>query len=439
MGLPLRLLALSLLLALLAFFAAGELALIRLRPTRVEELAATGRPGARAVERLQRHLRRALVATQLGAVLSLLALGWGSHSLLLQLRPSAAETGLDLAIFLLLAVLASLLGGILPKAWVLSQPEESALRLAPLLEAVNRSLGPVLAIVEQLADQLLRVTGLPRQWDRLVPALSAGELESLIENDAVTGLEPDERNILEGVFSLRDTLVREVMVPRARMETLPVDVRFGELMQAVLNSRHARFPVIGDSLDDVRGVLDLRLLAEPLARGSLQLDSPLATFLRPVARIQESASLAELLPVIRSGEPLLVVVDEHGGTEGLVTIADLTGEIVGDELEDDGGPPDLQSIGDATWLVAADLEIFELNRQLGLKLPEAENHHTLAGFLLERLQHIPAPGESLHWNGLQFEVVTMDGPRIEEVKLRIGRSGTSRHVTDNAASDGLSP
>ena len=172
MGLPLRLITLVLLLALLAFFAAGELALIRLRPTRVEELAASGRSGARAVERLQRHLRRALVATQLGSVLSLLALGWGSHSLLQQLRPPEAETVLDLAIFLTLAVVASLLGGILPKAWVLSQPEESALRLAPLLEAVNRSLGPVLAIVEQLADQLLRVTGLPRQWDRLVPALS---------------------------------------------------------------------------------------------------------------------------------------------------------------------------------------------------------------------------------------------------------------------------
>jgi len=423
MGLTLRLLGLLLLLALLAFFAAGEFALIRLRPTRVQELAEKGSSAARSVERLQRHLRRALIATQLGASLSLLALGWGSHKLLSQGLPGRDYPLLELLVFLLVALLATLIGGILPKAWVLDKPEASALKLGPLLEAVNRCLSPLLAVVEPLADGLLKFTGLPRQWDRLVPALSASELESLIENDAVTGLEPDERNILEGVFSLRDTQVREVMVPRSGMVTLPVAARFSELMDAVVSTRHARFPVIGDSLDDVRGLLDLRLLAAPLSRGELQPNTPLAPYICGVARIQESASLADLLPVIRNGEPLLVVVDEHGGTEGLVTIADLTGEIVGDELEDDGSPPDLQALGTNSWLVAGDLEIFELNRQLGLKLPEADGHHTLAGFLLELMQHIPSPGEALEWNGHHFEVVGMDGPRIEEVKILVGHGG----------------
>lgn len=421
MGLSLRLLGLVLLLALLAFFVASEFALIRLRPTRVQELAENGSYGALAVERLQRHLRRALVATQLGVSLSLLALGWSVHKLLVGLASNGLHPYLELLVFFSLAIFATLLGGVLPKAWVLRDPEASALRIGPLLEAVNRCLTPLLAPLERLAEMLLLFTGLPREWDRLVPALSAGELENLIENDAVTGLEPDERNILEGVFSLRDTQVREVMVPRNGMVTLPLGVSFAELMQAVLSTNHARFPVIGDSLDDVRGLLDLRLLAEPLSRGELQPHTPLAAYIRNVERIQESASLAELLPMIRNGEPLLVVVDEHGGTEGLVTIADLTGEIVGDELlEDDGSPPDLQPLGKDLWLVAGDLEIFELNRQLGLKLPEADGHHTLAGFLLERLQHIPTPGEALRWGGHHFEVLTMDGPRIEEVKIWLG-------------------
>lgn len=421
MGLSLRLLGLVLLLALLAFFVASEFALIRLRPTRVQELAENGSYGALAVERLQRHLRRALVATQLGVSLSLLALGWSVHKLLVGLASNGIHPYLELLVFFSLAIFATLLGGVLPKAWVLRDPEASALRIGPLLEAVNRCLTPLLAPLERLAEMLLLFTGLPREWDRLVPALSAGELENLIENDAVTGLEPDERNILEGVFSLRDTQVREVMVPRNGMVTLPLGVSFAELMQAVLSTNHARFPVIGDSLDDVRGLLDLRLLAEPLSRGELQPHTPLAAYIRNVERIQESASLAELLPMIRNGEPLLVVVDEHGGTEGLVTIADLTGEIVGDELlEDNGSPPDLQPLGKDLWLVAGDLEIFELNRQLGLKLPEADGHHTLAGFLLERLQHIPTPGEALRWGGHHFEVLTMDGPRIEEVKIWLG-------------------
>ena len=211
------------------------------------------------------------------------------------------------------------------------------------------------------------------------------------------------------------------MVPRSGMVTLPVEVRFAELMEAVHRTRHARFPVIGQSLDDVRGVLDLRRLAEPIARGELQKDSALEPYLSPAERVQETSNLAELLAIIRSGHPLLLVVDEHGGTEGLVTAADLTGEIVGDEPEHERAEPDLQAIDgqEGAWLVAGDLEILELNRQLDLDLPEASEHHTLAGFLLERLQHIPAAGEALRHNGVQFEIITMKGPRIVQVKLVI--------------------
>ena len=418
-----RVFAPAALLALLAFFSAAEFSLIRLRPTRVPLLEAEGRPGAAAVARLQRRLRRALVATQLGLTLALVALGWTGRGLAERWARSGAAQGvpqawLDLGVFLLLVLLATLLGGLVPKAWVLHHPETSALRLAPLLEALGRSLAPVLLLIERLSDGLLRLLGLPRQWDQLVPALSAGELETLIETDSVTGLMPDERDMLEGLFSLRDTQVREVMVPRSGMVTLPLEVRFGELMEAVHDTHHARFPVIGSSLDDVRGLLDLRRLAEPIAKGLLQRDSPLAPYVSPVTTVQETTPLAALLPVIRGGQPLLVVVDEHGGTEGLVTISDLTSEIVGDEEDPDNpAEDDLQQLQEHSWLVAGDLEIYELNRELGLQLPESDEHHTLAGFLLERLQHIPAPGESLRWKGHQFQIMAMDGPRIERVEI----------------------
>ncbi|MFM7360434.1 MAG: hemolysin family protein [Cyanobium sp.] len=430
-----RLLALALLLALMAFFAAGEFALIRLRPSRVQQLLEAEQPGARAVARLQQRLRRVLMATQLGAVLALAAVGWLGRGLAIQL---AAELGLslgrselqpllDLGVFLLLVLLATLIGGLLPKAWVLHRPEASALRLAPLLESLTRWLAPLLLLLEGISGVLLRLLGLPHNWDELVPVLSAGELETLIESGSVTGLMPDERSILEGVFSLRDTLVREVMVPRSGMVTLPLEVTFGTMMEAVHASQHARFPVIGSSLDDVRGMLDLRRLAAPIARGELQPETPLAPYLLPVAQVQESASLADLLPLIRSGKPLLVVVDEPGGTEGLVTVADLTGEIVGEDENPLEAAEDLHPLAEGGWSVAGDLEIFELNRQLGLRLPEAEGHHTLAGFLLERLQHIPAPGEGLRWKGFRFQILTMDGPRIERVRIQpaAGEAGST--------------
>jgi CBS domain containing-hemolysin-like protein len=416
-----RYLALATLMVLTAFFAAGEFSLIRLRPSRVQQLVEAGEPGARSVFRLQQRLRRVLVATQLGGVLALLAVGWTGRGLAEQLNAGlaggSAQVWLDGVVFLVLALVATLVGGLLPKAWVLHRPEASALRMAPLVEALTRTMAPLLLLIERLTSALLGLLGLPSNWDQLVPVLSAGELETLIESGGVTGLMPDERSILEGVFSLRDTLVREVMVPRSGMVTLPMAVTFAAMMEAVHSSQHARFPVIGSSLDDVRGLLDLRRLAEPIARGLLQADTPLAPYVVPVAKVQESTPLAELLSLIRSGQPLLVVVDEHGGTEGLVTVSDLTSEIVGEDENPLEADQDLQVMAEGGWSVAGDLEIFELNRQLGLQVPEAEGHHTLAGFLLERLQHIPAPGEGLTWNGFRFSVLTMDGPRIERVQI----------------------
>ena len=258
-----RTLLLIALLVLPALFAAAEVALLRLRPSQVQELTEEGRPGAQSVQRLQRRLRIALLMTQFGACLSLVALGWIGRGFGQRWWPLGMPSGRwwDLVWFLLLVVLATLVAGLLPRAWVLSRPEMAALQLGPVLEGAIWVMRPVLSALDALAALLLRLAGLNQRWDQPVPALTAGELETLIESGAVTGLKPDERNILEGVFALRDTQVREVMVPRSGMVTLPVEVRFAELMEAVHRTRHARFPVIGQSLDDVRGVLDLRHLA----------------------------------------------------------------------------------------------------------------------------------------------------------------------------------
>ena len=421
-----RFLALAVLLALPAFFAAAEVALLRLRPSRVSILIDERTRGARAVQRLQRRLRRTLIVSQLGTALSLLALGWIGRNLGEQLWPSMIVNGSrwwDAMLFLVLVALATLLAGLLPRAWVLSHPELAALRLAPLLESALQVMMPLVILLETLASLLFRLVGLRNGWDALMPVLTASELETLIESGGVTGLRPDERNILEGVFSLRDTQVREVMVPRSGMVTLPVSVRFHELMHAVHCTRHARFPVIGGSLDDVRGVLDLRRLAEPISRGELSANSSLEPYLLPAVRVLETETLEELLTRIRSGHPFLLVVDEHGGTEGLVTTADLNGEIVGEEIKPGDDETDLQPVDGqpGLWMLAGDLEIFELNRQLGLHLPEAHDHHTLAGFLLEKLQHIPTPGEALQHEGMRFEISEMHGPRIQRVRLILPR------------------
>tara|TARA_B100000700_G_C15001581_1_gene836554 strand:+ start:162 stop:1343 length:1182 start_codon:yes stop_codon:yes gene_type:complete len=382
-----------------------------------------GKAGSESINRLQRRLRRALIVVQLGGTLSLVALGWLSQSWSRDwwLNNLDYSRLLDGILFLSIVIASTIISGFIPKALVLNRPEISALKIAPLLETVMAVLAPALFVLEKFASIFLRLIGLNAKWDSLVPALSAGELETLIETGGVTGLRPDERNILEGVFALRDTQVREVMVPRAGMVTLPIDVKFSELMQAVYKTRHARFPVIGESLDDVRGVLDLRQLAASIANGRMQAESPLKPFLEAPTIVLETSTLAELIPLFRSGKPLLIVVDEHGGTEGLVTAADLTGEIVGEEIENTKQEPELEEIEGKsfTWFASGDLEILEINRQLKLELPESDDHHTLAGFILEKFQHIPEVGEVLNYGGISFDITSMKGPRIERVKITL--------------------
>ena len=153
--------------------------------------------------------------------------------------------------------------------------------LTRIFDAVRKGMKPIVTIIEFFTSASLGLFKLNQKWDSLNSGLSAGELETLIETDNVTGLKPDEKNILEGVFALKDTQVKEVMIPRSEMVTLAKNITFSELMKQVDKTRHARFFVIGDSLDDVLGVLDLRYLAKPISRGEMEANTLLEPFLLP--------------------------------------------------------------------------------------------------------------------------------------------------------------
>ena len=419
-----------------AFFAAVEVAILRLRPSRALSLAEEGKYGANSILRIQKRSRKALILAQLGVTISLITIGWLSNGIAKTLWSSNLPSSRfwDLFLFIFIVMITTLISGLLPKALVLNQPEKAALRLAPILETVMQSISPILSLLEKIASLFLKIVRLNNQWDSLVTALPAGELETLIETGGVTGLRPDERNILEGVFALRDTQVREVMVPRSGMVTLPKDIDFAGLMKEVHLTRHARFLVIDESLDNVLGVIDLRQLAEPISQGEMEAKTLLKPYIEPAPRVLETCTLAELIPILKRGNPLLLVVDEHGGTEGLITATDLTGEIVGDEIQPDYKEPELRQIEGSSkeWIAAGEIEIIELNRQLQIQLPEASDHHTLAGFLLEELQEIPSRGKTIMHHEVKFEVTSMKGPRINRVKIILPeKSSNDALINDN--------
>ena len=402
---------LFLLLIFPAFFAASELSFLLIRPSKVLRLIEEKRKGAFSILKIQKRFRSSLIASQFGVTISLIAVGWLSKGLANDFWNvnKFSNRIYDLLLFLFIVLIVTLISGLIPKALVINNPESAALRLTTIFDAVRKGMQPIVSVIEFFASACLRLFNLNNKWDSLNSVLSAGELETLIETDNVTGLKPDEKNILEGVFALKDTQVKEVMIPRSEMVTLPKNITFAELMKQVDKTRHARFFVIGESLDDVLGVLDLRYLAKPISKSEMGANTLLEPFLLPVTKVIETCSLAEILPIVRDFNPFLLVVDEHGGTEGLITAADLTGEIVGDEMLNSRVYSDMKMLDNLSkkWSIAGKTEIIEINKKLGCFLPEGADYHTLAGFLLEKFQMVPKIGDSLEFKNIKFEIISM--------------------------------
>ena len=404
-----------------AFFAASELSVLLIRPSKVLRLIEEKRKGANSILKIQKRFRSSLIASQFGVTISLVAIGWLGNGLASDIwEDNKLENRLfDLILFLLIVIVSTLISGLIPKAIVINNPESAALKLTSIFDSVRRGMRPIVSLIEFFASACLRLLNLNSKWDSLNSGLSAGELETLIETNSVTGLKPDEKNIIEGVFALKDTQVKEVMIPRSEMVTLPKDITFSALMKQVDKTRHARFFVIGESLDDVLGVLDLRYLAKPISKGKMEANTLLEPFLLPVTKVIETCSLTEILPLVRDYNPFLLVVDEHGGTEGLITAADLTGEIVGDEIQNSSIYSDMKQLDNSSknWSMAGKSEIIEINKKLGCFIPEGSDYHTLAGFLLERFQMIPKIGDTLEFKNIKFEIISMSGPKIDRVKI----------------------
>ena len=430
----LRLLSVLMLIIINGFFVTAEFAMVSVRRSRINQLVESGNATAKTVQNLQQNIDRLLSTTQLGITLSSLALGWiGENTMAIVVAraiahlpiPSALNQSLAHSIaipvaFLLVAYLQIVLGELCPKSLAMLYSEKLALLLGPLSLAIARFFNPFIWILNQSTHWLLRLGGIrytPGGWYNQV---TPEELQMIIATERESiGLEAEERELLSNVFEFGDVLVEEVMVPRTRIRALPNNATFQHLLNEVVSTGHSRYPVMGDSLDDIRGIIYFKKLAEPLSTGILSLDSPIDRWIRPARFVQEYMPLSELLPLMqRSQQAMVMVVDEFGGTAGLVTINDLVAEIIGDhhELE---RPEEaiVQMIDDQTFLVQAQIDIEELNDLLNLNFPINDDYQTFGGFIIYQLQKIPNQGENLVYDGLEITVVTAEGPRLNKIKI----------------------
>lgn len=450
----LRLLSVLLLIAINAFFVTAEFSMFSVRRSRINQLVNAGDVQAKTVQGLQRSIDRLLSTTQLGITLSSLALGWIGESTMavpvaevmvkLPLPPRLSQSiAHSLAVpvaFFLIAYLQIVLGELCPKSVAMLYSEELARFLGPPSSAIARFFKPFIWILNQSTRFLLRLVGVQYAGQSWYSRVTPEELQLIITTEREsTGLEAEERELLKNVFEFGDVLAGEVMVPRTNIAAIPKNATFQTLLLEIAKTDHSHYPVIGESLDDICGIIYFKELAEPLSKGQLTIETPIAQWIRPARFIQESRPLSELLPLMQQSHlAMVMVVDEFGGTAGLVTLKDLIAEIIGEHPEPESNKElDIKVLDDHTFLVQAQMDLEEVNEMLDLDLPLADDYQTLAGFLLYQLQKIPVEGESSNYENVELTLVSAQGSRLHQIRIH-RRELTTAQSTGNFLNESTS-
>lgn len=423
----LRLLSVFLLIAINAFFVAAEFSIVSVRQSRINQLASAGDVQARTVQDLQRSIDRMLSTAQLGITLSSLALGWiGEKTVAVLLSATLAGSVVHMvsipAAFLLVAYLQIVLGELCPKSLALLYPEQLARFLGPPSLAIARFFNPFIWVLNQSTRWLLRLFGIRSEGHIWSSRVTPEELQLIIQTSSTSPeLEEDERELLTNVLEFADVTVREVMVPRIGIIAIPQDATLRDLLHEVDAAGYSRYPVIGESLDHVVGTIYFKDVAGALVDSTVTLDSPISSWLQPTRFVPEHLQLSELLHLMQeSGLTLMMVADEFGGTAGLVTLEDVTEQIIGytEESPNSTEESPIQILEDGTMLVQAQMNLEEVNELLELDLPMTEAYQTLGGFMIHQLQKIPAQGESLGYSNLNITVASVVGPRLHQIRIQ---------------------
>ena len=406
------------------YFAASEIALVSLREGQVRRLAEDGKRG-RVVARLREDPSRFLSAVQVGVtVAGFFAASYGGATLAVKLHrvlirwglsAGLAETVALIAVTLVVSYVSLVLGELGPKRLALQRPEKVALFVAPVLNGVAKVLRPVISFLSTSTNAVVRVLGID-------PHLKADEVSEEELRDLVSSheeLTPEERRVLTDVFTATDRVLREVMVPRTEVDFLAESSEVEEAAAYVENRPHSRYPVIGDSLDDVRGIVHVRDLLTAAHRRDHGKEGPatVGQLARPALTLPGSLPLVPALSQMRQHGHMAIIIDEYGGTDGIVTLEDLIEELVGD-IEDEYDPhgPSSGRREDGSMELDGLLHRDDIKELTGIELPEA-HFTTLAGFIISQLGRIPTEGDTVEALGHRFTVTEMDGRRVARVRI----------------------
>jgi len=396
------------------FFSGSETALIGISRERVHRLADTD-PRGRRLEQLvsqpERMLSTLLVANNTVNVLSASVATILFVSLIGEAWGPWIATGVMTAVLLVF-------GEITPKTIAARHPERFSLRVAPVIWNLSIVLAPIARFFSAITRGLLRL--LRVNIDDDADGVTEDDIRALAALSHRGGqIEQAEREIIDALFQLADTSVREVMTPRLDIATVPLPLTAEDLRRAVTDTGHSRFPVTADGLDDLQGIVHVKdLLRQPGDSADLE------PILRPPDYVPETMSVLDTLQEMRTRRyGMAVVVDEHGGVEGIVTIKDLVSELVG-ELHDeyDPGTPTVTQLADQVWIADGRVDIDDLEGAINHTIPQGP-YSTVGGFIMTTFGKIPDRGDQIVDLGFRYTVLSMDRQRVDRIKVeRIDRT-----------------
>lgn len=419
------------------FFVAAEFALVAVDRAKVENDVEAGRRRARVAKGLLAHLSFHLSGAQLGITVTSLLIGLLAepaiaellHPALEPLLGSAAVIGVSLAIAIFVAtVVQMIVGELVPKGLAIARPETTVYLLGPLVRVYGIIFGPLIRMLNGAANRTVRLLGV-EPTEELSHVRTLSEMQILVSASSRGGAIDDSASqLLTRSIRFEGKSAEDVLVPRTAVTALQSSDTVEGLVHASVTTGHSRFLVYGEDLDDIVGTVHVRSV-HGVPRES-RATTLVSSLMRPMLELPESRDLADvLLDLRRENTHMAVVVDEYGGTAGIITLEDILEEIVGEiGDEHDRRTPSTSVPGRRNeWSLPGGLHPDEVAEQIDCVIPEGE-YETFAGFLLDRLGHLPLVGESVSWEGWTFEVAQMDRRRIAQV--------TARRAVDNAVDDG---
>ncbi len=404
------------------FFALSELAVVSSRHSRLRALAASGRRGANRALRLATNPGRFLSTVQIGITLIGILSGVYSGEVFgaqaaaylndVGLPPGAAISLGYGAVAIAVTYFSVIIGELVPKNLALRNAENVACAVAPVMVVVSKIAGPAVWLLDASTRLVFRAVGLSTEREVRV---TDEEIKALIAEAERAGvLETSEREMLSGVMRLADRTVVGLMTPRTDVDWIDITASQEEIKERLISTPHSRLPVGEGSIDSMIGVIQTRELLATLLSGK---PFDVRSLVRKAPIIPEGTDALDALATLREAEvPMALIHDEYGNFQGLVTPADVLEAIAGAFRSDTAGAgPMAVEREDGSWLLSGAMPADEMADKLGIKLPEKRAYETVAGFVLAHLQHLPETGEYIETSGWRFEVVDLDGRRIDKV------------------------